>query len=76
LPTWYGIVAPANTPSAIIDKLNTAINQALRDPEVGVVLKRGRFILHGGSPADFAALIRRSHDAWGKVIRESGIKGE
>lgn len=76
LPTWYGVVAPAGTPAAIVDKLNRETNAALRDPEVRAVLRRGGFIPHGGTPADFAALIKSSMDAWGKVIRETGIKGE
>lgn len=76
LPTWYGIVAPSGTPAAIVDKLNREMNVALRDPEIVALMKRGRFIPHGGTPAEFAALIKRSIDAWGKVIRETGIKGE
>jgi len=73
---WVGLVAPKDTPAAIIEKLNAEINAALADPKV-----KARFADLGGtvlpgSPADFGKLIRDETEKWGKVIRAANIKVE
>lgn len=72
---WYGMVAPAGTPPAVVVKLNATTLAALRDPEVMEKLASQGAILAGGTPADFAAYIRSEIDKWGKVVQASGAKG-
>ena len=72
--SWNGIVAPAGTPRAIIDKLNTAIGNVLRTPEV-----RNYMIGDGaeptpGTPEQLIALIRADHAKWAKVIKVAGLR--
>ena len=72
----YGLVAPAGTPAAIIDKLNKALNAALTSDEI-----RKRLALEGaeplpGSARDYAADIDREETQWAKVVKASGAKSE
>lgn len=76
LPVWYGIFAPAGTPPAIVAKLNGAFNAVLGNPETAGMLGKRGFIIIGGTAQEFGELVRHSHAAWGKAIREAGIKGE
>jgi tripartite-type tricarboxylate transporter receptor subunit TctC len=73
---WYGVAAPKNTPTEIIDKLNKEINAILNDPKMQARL----YDLGGtplmGTPADFAELIAVDTEKWGKVIRAGNIKPE
>jgi tripartite-type tricarboxylate transporter receptor subunit TctC len=72
--SWYGIGAPRNTPSEIIDKLNKEINTGLADPN----LKERLIDLGGtelvGSAVDFGKLIAEETEKWGKVVKFAGIK--
>ncbi len=71
---WDGIFAPAGTPSAIVDRLNAAIRQALDDPEVVATLRlRGAQPVPGTSDA-FAAFIVSSAEKWALAVRASGAK--
>jgi tripartite-type tricarboxylate transporter receptor subunit TctC len=73
---WQGLIAPKGTPKAIIDKLNAAANEALKDPQLrDLMLSQGNEI-GGGSPADFAALIKSESDKWGAVVKLANIKPE
>ncbi len=70
----YGLGAPKNTPTEIVNKLNREINAALADPKL-----KARLADVGGdvlalSPADFGKLIAEETDKWGKVIRAANIK--
>jgi tripartite-type tricarboxylate transporter receptor subunit TctC len=73
---WYGLVAPKNTPSEIIDKLNKEVNAALNDARMKARLADMGGTMLGGSPADFGKLIADETEKWGKVIRTAGIKAE
>jgi tripartite-type tricarboxylate transporter receptor subunit TctC len=73
---WVGLVAPKDTPPAIIGKLNAEINAALADPRM-----KSRFadlggIVLPGAPEDFGKLIRDETEKWAKVIRAASIKVE
>jgi tripartite-type tricarboxylate transporter receptor subunit TctC len=73
---WFGVGAPRNTPSEIIDKLNTEINAGLADPKM-----QARLADFGGtplvlSPADFGRLIAEETEKWGNVIRALSIKAD
>jgi tripartite-type tricarboxylate transporter receptor subunit TctC len=74
--TWYGVLAPAGTPPAIVNRLNVEINKALAAPQLRAQFAEQSVSAAGGSPQDFAALIRADYDKWGKLIREQNIKAE
>lgn len=71
---WFGVVAPANTPPAIVERLNREIVAALAVPEI-----RERSLAAGAepftnTPQEFAAMIREETRKWAEVIRAAGIK--
>jgi tripartite-type tricarboxylate transporter receptor subunit TctC len=73
---WQGLIAPKGTPKAIIDKLNAAANEALKDPGIReIMLSQGNEI-GGGSPAEFAALIKSESTKWSAVVKAANIKPE
>ena len=73
---WQGLIAPKGTPKAIIDKLNAAANEALKDPQLReLMLSQGNEI-GGGSPAEFAALIKAEATKWSAVVKTANIKPE
>jgi tripartite-type tricarboxylate transporter receptor subunit TctC len=74
--SWFGVVAPRNTPPDVVEKLNKDINLALADPKMKARLAvlGGTVLL--GTPADFGKLIADETEKWGKVIRAANIKLE
>ena len=71
---WFGILAPARTPNAIIERLYHALARGTRNPEV-----RERLVAQGTdvvnkTPAEFAAVIKRETEQWAKIIKAAGIK--
>lgn len=73
---WYGLLAPAKTPKAVIDRLNKEMVAALTAPEVAEALKSRGIDAAPSSPAQFAAFIRAENFKWSPIIKQSGIKGE
>jgi len=71
---WYGLCAPKNTPTEIIDKLNKEINAALADPRMKARLADLGGTPLPGTPDDFGNLIADDHEKWAKVIKFAGIK--
>ena len=71
---WNGLCAPRNTPTEIIEKLNTEITAGLADPKLRAKLAELGGMVLGGSPADFAKLIADETEKWGKVARAANIK--
>ena len=69
-----GILAPAGTPKAIINKLNAEINAALKLPDVRTKLEAAGIEIQGGTPQEYAALIKSDLAKWGKVIKAAGIQ--
>jgi tripartite-type tricarboxylate transporter receptor subunit TctC len=66
---WYGVLAPAGTPQPVIEKLNKAINEALKDQTLlGNFAKQGLDPL-GGTPAEFASYIKSETERWATVIK-------
>ena len=68
-----GFLAPAGTPKAIITKLNAEINAALKLPDVKAKLEAAGIDIQGGTPQDYAALIKSDLAKWSKVIKEANI---
>jgi tripartite-type tricarboxylate transporter receptor subunit TctC len=73
---WYGVSAPKDTPTDVIEKLNRDINAALADPKVKARLLELGCTLLGGSPADFGRMTADETEKWAKVVRFSGAKAE
>ena len=73
---WFGVGAPKNTPSEIIDKLNKEINAGLADPKMKASLADLGGTPLVVSPADFGKLIAEETEKWGKVVSFTGIKAD
>jgi tripartite-type tricarboxylate transporter receptor subunit TctC len=72
--TWFGLLAPAGTPKDMIARLNVEFNKALANPELRKKLGDEGADPAGGTPEQFAALIKAEIPRWGKVVKESGAK--
>jgi len=73
---WYGIAAPKNTPSEIVDKLNNEVNTGLADPKIKARFAELASAVIPGSPADFGRLVGDEIQKWAKVVKFSGAKPE
>jgi tripartite-type tricarboxylate transporter receptor subunit TctC len=73
---WFGIMAPARTPKAVIDKLNAEVNEVLKAQDVRARLTGGAVEIVGGTPQQFANLIRSDVQRWKRVAQEAGVKAE
>jgi tripartite-type tricarboxylate transporter receptor subunit TctC len=71
--TWNAIAAPPKTPSAIVAKLNKAINEVLNSPDVQDRFKKIDLHAAGGTPAHAAAFIKNETQVWGEVIKEAHV---
>jgi tripartite-type tricarboxylate transporter receptor subunit TctC len=72
--TWYGVLAPARTPQAIVTKLSGEIVAILSQPEMRERLSKEGADPVGSSPGDFGAYIKAETAKWGKVIRAAKIQ--
>jgi tripartite-type tricarboxylate transporter receptor subunit TctC len=73
---WFGLVAPAKTPPEIIARLNAAFVKALSDPAAIEKIRVLGAEPAPSSPEAFAKFIASESAKWGKLIAETGIKGE
>jgi tripartite-type tricarboxylate transporter receptor subunit TctC len=71
---WMGLVAPGGTPAPIIERLNGALNDALRSPETQATFARIGFETRPGSAQEFAARIAGDSEKWARVIELTGAK--
>jgi tripartite-type tricarboxylate transporter receptor subunit TctC len=74
--SFYGIGAPRNTPTEVVEVLNHAVNAGLADPKLKARLIDLGYEPLPGEPAAFGKLIADETEKWGKVIRAAGIKAE
>jgi tripartite-type tricarboxylate transporter receptor subunit TctC len=74
--TWFGFVAPANTPKDIVSRLNAEIAKALQAPDVRKKLSDQGADILGGTPEQFANLIKTDIARWAPVVKESGAKAD
>jgi tripartite-type tricarboxylate transporter receptor subunit TctC len=74
--SWYGFLAPAQTPAAIVETLNREVNAALKDPQVRERIVKIGLEPAGGSADEFGRHLRAEVAKWGKVVREAGVKAE
>lgn len=71
---WFGVLAPAGTPRAVIARLNQAINDGLATPKLRQLLASRGADPAGGTPEAFAKIIRADFAKWGRVVKASGAK--
>ena len=72
----YGLGAPKNTPTEIVEKLNKETNAGLADPKIKARFDDLGGTVFPGSPAEFGKLIADETEKWAKVIRAANIKPE
>jgi tripartite-type tricarboxylate transporter receptor subunit TctC len=70
------VIAPAGLPRPILDRLNTAVNAVVEEPQVKARLRDLGSEGGGGTPEQFAELIRRDSAKWAEVVRRSGARIE
>ena len=73
---WVGIVAPAGTPAAIVDKLHKEISAILDSPDVQKQLANAGVEIERMSAAEFGAFMVKELEKWGRVVKEGGIKAQ
>lgn len=71
---WWGLYAPAGTPSPALARLNAEANKALRAGDIPKRLAADGASVAGGSPEDLARYLREDYEKWGRVIRAAGIR--
>ncbi|NML43193.1 tripartite tricarboxylate transporter substrate binding protein [Ramlibacter sp. G-1-2-2] len=76
MSNWFGLVAPAKTPKAVIDKLNDAANKALKDPEIARAIQEPGNIIGGGTPDQFQGFVNGETVRWSKVVKEKNITAD
>jgi len=72
--TWFGLLAPAGTPKDVVARMNAEFNKALQQAELRKKLGDEGADPAGGTPEQFASLIKDDITRWGKVVKESGVK--
>jgi tripartite-type tricarboxylate transporter receptor subunit TctC len=70
---WFGVVAPAGTPKPVVSRLNGAINEVLKEPEVVAAFNKLAVEPTGGTPESFGSLIGNAVRQWGGVISKAHI---
>jgi len=73
---WNGMVAPKNTPAAIVERLYEAIDAALADPRITAQFGGVGSVPKSMAPAEFGRFIAEDTEKWGKVIRANHIRAE
>jgi tripartite-type tricarboxylate transporter receptor subunit TctC len=67
-------MGPANMPADIVQRMNTAINDGLKDPALAQRLTSAGNIPYPTSPQEFAALMRSQREVWRELVRVSGVQ--
>ncbi len=73
---WHGMLAPAGTPPAVVEKISADIAKALAMPDVRQKLLTSSLEPVGSTPAEMASILRKDYDKWGEVIRKANIRLE
>ncbi len=70
---WYGLIAPAGTPEAIVAKINADVARIVKSPEMRARLAAQGADAVGSTQAEFTAFMRSEYEKWGRVIKEAHI---
>lgn len=73
---WFGVLAPAGTPPAIIDQLATAIQKSVKTPEVTETMLKAGAEPVGSTPAQFDAFYKAEVEKWAKVVKSANVQVE
>jgi tripartite-type tricarboxylate transporter receptor subunit TctC len=73
---WHGVIAPRGTPKAVIDRLNSEINKAIKDPEFAKRIAQDGLEPAGGTPEEFHALLKREVVEWAEVVKAANVKAD
>lgn len=73
---WNGILAPAGTPRAIVDRIHAVLSRPLTDPETRKQMETVGYEVSGAGPAEYAAFIKAETENWAKVAKAAGIQPE
>jgi tripartite-type tricarboxylate transporter receptor subunit TctC len=73
---WYMMLAPAGMPRDVMATLNTEINRAIKDPDVGAKLSAQGVEWVGGTPEQAEAFLRAEMARWAKIAKETGMKAD
>jgi len=73
---WFGIAAPKDTPVALLDRFSTETRKALLAPDVRQKLEAAGFRISGTNRAEFAQIVDKEYEAWGKAARSTGFKAD
>jgi tripartite-type tricarboxylate transporter receptor subunit TctC len=74
--SWFGIVAPAQTPPAVLAKLSADVRKAVTAPEARAKLEEAGFRVTGTDAASFARIIAADTVTWGKAVAATGFKAD
>ena len=74
ISTWAGLVAPAGTPAAVVERIQRDVAAVAADPEVGGKLHGLGIVATSSTPSEFDRYYRGELDRWSKVFKDSGIK--
>jgi tripartite-type tricarboxylate transporter receptor subunit TctC len=73
-PGWFGFVAPAGTPPEIVKKLNAAINEAIRQPDVQKTMNTLGLIPAPDTPEGFGRIIKQDNEKFGRLVKDIGYQ--
>jgi tripartite-type tricarboxylate transporter receptor subunit TctC len=74
--TWFGMVAPAGTPAEIVDKVSSAVADAVHETDVAKRFTDISVNVVGGTPAEMGVFLHDERERWGKLIRATGASAE
>ena len=70
---WLGIMAPKGTPQAVVDRLNSEINKAIKRPEILAAWEKQGAVPLAMTPAEFDAYLRKDIEKWAVVVNAAGL---
>jgi tripartite-type tricarboxylate transporter receptor subunit TctC len=71
--TTYGLFAPNGTPSNVVGRINAAVNESLKSPEIVSAIRRIGFDPHSGTPEDFTKLLTNEMKVWIPIVQKTGF---
>jgi tripartite-type tricarboxylate transporter receptor subunit TctC len=73
---WYGVLAPAGTPRAVVERLSGDLAKIAQVPEVREQIRAQGAEAVGGTPEEFGRYLRAEVDKWARTVRAQGLRGE
>jgi tripartite-type tricarboxylate transporter receptor subunit TctC len=74
IETWWGLFGPANMPKEIVTKLNTAVRDALQNPEIKKQFFARGYETKPSTPEEFGAYVKSENERWRKIVEDSGLQ--